>query len=312
MKTAKFTRLERRVEHIASRSARQQLMRVPWKRFHKAYEEYVRWQAFVLWARAIVELEGSAPRWLEVILRKRCPGFVEQVDRSEKSELLTLQLLPWVHNRAFGFAKQEGWLDALVFYGLRDARSIGSWEYWEHCENEWKKRRPTSLPTFAEWRRSALRWELHDNVTCARVTKAVEKYLDFEATLYWLRPLLCPTTRQLPRHVNLELSQECPSLLEFMDLHICGVYQRKSKAWQKLLSWGKSHLLGHAEDKMSVDIVLRQARFHPRHVRLAHYSAHWCKFWLGNTAVRYPSLRHWRREAESYIKDESQQRRSSG
>ena len=77
MKTAKFTKLEKRVGDIASRRARRQLMQVPWDRFHKAYEEYIRWQAFALWARAIVELEGSTPSWLKAIQRKRCPGFVE-------------------------------------------------------------------------------------------------------------------------------------------------------------------------------------------------------------------------------------------
>src|SRR5260370_684776 len=93
MKTAKFSKLERRVGQIASRRAHRQLMQVPWHRFHKAYEEYIRWQAFVLWARAVVESEGIAPSWLKAILRKRCPGFVEEVDRSNKTELLGLQLL---------------------------------------------------------------------------------------------------------------------------------------------------------------------------------------------------------------------------
>jgi len=52
MKTAKYSKLERRVGQITKRRARRQLMQVPWDRFHKAYEEYIRWQAFVLWARA--------------------------------------------------------------------------------------------------------------------------------------------------------------------------------------------------------------------------------------------------------------------
>jgi hypothetical protein len=94
---------------------------------YKAYDEYIRWQAFVVWARAILELEGSAPSWLEAILRKRCPGFMEEVARSNKPELLGLQLFPWVHNQVFAFAKEEGWLDALVFYGFRDTRSQGYW-----------------------------------------------------------------------------------------------------------------------------------------------------------------------------------------
>src|SRR6266566_8316036 len=103
MKRAKFTKLEKRVGHIASQRAHRQLMQVPWDRFHKAYEEYIRWQAFVLWARAVVESEGFAPSWLKAILRKRCPGLAEEAARSNKPELLGLKLLPWVHNQAFGF-----------------------------------------------------------------------------------------------------------------------------------------------------------------------------------------------------------------
>src|SRR5260370_17149046 len=98
MKTAKFTKLERRVGHIARRRARRQLMQVPWDRFHKAYEEYIRWQAFVLWARAVVESEGCAPPWLKTILRKRCPGFTEQEPRSTNPEPPRLPLLPWLPN----------------------------------------------------------------------------------------------------------------------------------------------------------------------------------------------------------------------
>src|SRR5260370_29180641 len=105
MKRAKFTKLERRVGHIASQRARRQLMQVPWDRFHKAYEEYIRWQAFVLWARAVVELEGSAPSWLEAILRKRCPGLAEEAARSSKPDMMGLALLPWVRNHAFGLAE---------------------------------------------------------------------------------------------------------------------------------------------------------------------------------------------------------------
>src|SRR5579863_8420555 len=139
----------------SSRRARRQLMRVPWDRFRIAYEEYIRWQGFVLWVRAIVETEGDVPSWLEAVLRRRCPGFLEQSACSKKKHPLDLQLRTWIDNQVFRSARDEGWLDALVFYGFRDARSQGNCAYWEHCESEWKKRRPTSFPTFAEWWRSA-------------------------------------------------------------------------------------------------------------------------------------------------------------
>jgi len=302
MKTVKFSKLERRVGHIASQRARRQLMQVPWDRFHKAYEEYIRWQAFVLWARAIVELEGSAPSWLDAILRKRSPGFAEEAARPRKPELLGIQLLSWVHNQAFGFAKQEGWLDALIFYGFRDTRSQGYWAYWEHCENEWKERRPALSPTFVQWRRSALNWKLQGDVSCALVTKAVEKYIDFEAIAYWLRPLLGVPTIQLPANVILELGQESPGLLEFVSREVSAANEGKSGSWQRLFSWGKDHVLTRAKSEGWLDRVLPQTEIHPRHVRLAKFSALCCKSWLENSELPYPSLRQWRRDAEGYVR----------
>jgi hypothetical protein len=302
MKTAKFSKLETKVGHSASRRASRQLMQIPWDRFHKAYEDYIRWQAFVLWARAVVELEGSTPSWLEAILRKRCPGFAEESTRLNKPELLGLQLLPWVHNQAFGFAKEEAWLDALVFYGFRDTRSQGYWTYWEHCESEWRKRRPASFPTFARWRRSALSWKLRGDVSCAAVAKAVEKYLDFEALVYWLRPLFRGAKVQLPPHVALELRQESPSFLEFVSRETSGAYEDKSRSWRRLFNWGKGHVLSQAKKEGWLDSVLRQARIHPLHIRMVDYAAFCCKSGLGNTALPYPSLRQWQRDMEGYVR----------
>ena len=302
MKTAKFTKLERRVGHFASRRARRQLMQVPWNRFHKAYEEYIRWQAFALWARAVVESEGFAPSWLKAILRKRCPGFAEEAARSNRPELLGLELLRWVQNRAFGHAKEEGWLDALVFYGFRDARSQGSWEYWGHCESEWKKRRPTSFPTFVEWRRSALNWKLHGNVRCAAVTKAVEKYIDFEAVVYWLHPLFQTAKVQLPARIALELGKECPGLLEFASGKISTAYENRPSSWRRMFNWGKDHVLSHSPKEGWLNFALRQVSIHPRHVRLLDYAALCRKSRLGNTTLPYPSLRQWQRDMEGYVR----------
>jgi hypothetical protein len=298
MKTAKFSKLERRVGHIAGQRARRELMRIPWDHFHKAYEEYIRWQAFVLWARAVVELEGSAPSWLEAILRKRCPGIAEE---SNKPELLGLQLLPWVHKQVFGFAKEEGWLDALAFYGFRDTRSQGYWAYWEHCDNDWKKQRPVAIPTFVQWSRSALSRKLQGDVSYAVLAKAVEKFIDYEALVYWLRPLYKGAKVQLPAHIALELRQESPSLLEFISRETSGAYGDKSKSWQRLFTWGKSHVLSHAKKEGWLDCVLRQARIHPRHVRLEDYAASWWKSRREKTGLPYPYLHQWQRDMEGYV-----------
>lgn len=59
------TKLERRVQGIARRRTTKQLMPVPWARFHKAYEEYLRWEALALWVRATQSHTGAKP-WKEI------------------------------------------------------------------------------------------------------------------------------------------------------------------------------------------------------------------------------------------------------
>jgi hypothetical protein len=287
---------------MASRRARRQLMRVPWGRFHTAYEEYIRWQGFVLWVRAVVETKGHVPSWLEEVLRKRCPGFLEQRVRSKKKHPLDLQLRIWIDNKIFRSAKDEGWLDALALYGFRDARSQGNCAYWEHCENGWKKRRPTSFPTFAEWWRSALAWKLHDDVSSAAVTDAVEKYIGRKAFVYWLRPLFQAPNVQLPTHVTVELGRKCPVLLEFLKTHTSAVHGNKSRSWPRLVNWSKDQGLERAKREGWLDCVLSQARIHPRHVRMADYALRCARPRLASPTSPHPSLGEWKRDAESYVR----------
>jgi hypothetical protein len=302
MTTEKFSKLESRVGQVASRRAHRQLMQVPWDRFHKAYEEYIQWQGFALWARATVESESYPSARLKVILREHCPGFAEEMDHSNKPEPLGLQLLSWVHNRAFGVSRQEGWLDALVFYGFRDIRSQGYWAYWEHCEKEWRRQRPTRFPDFPQWRRAALSWKLQGDLRCAAIAKAVEEYVDFEAIVYWLHPLFRVSSDELPTHVTRELKQECPGLLEFVNTYTRGTYLRKARNWQRLFNWGKEHVLWRAEKEGWLDIVLRQTHSHPLHVRLVDYTDLWSKSQRGYNILPYPSLRQWRKDAENYVR----------
>jgi len=287
---------------MASRRARRQLMCVPWGRFHIAYEEYIRWQGFALWVRAIVETEGHVPSWLEAVLRKRCPGFLEQRTRSNEKQALDLQLRTWIDSQIFRSAKDEGWLDALAFYGFRDARSQGNFAYWEHCENEWKKRRPTSFPTFAEWWRSALNWKIHGDVRCVSVTKAVEKYIDHQAFVYWLRPLFQAPKIQLPTHVVLELRKECPGLPEFVRTHTPAVQGDKSKRWSRLFNWGKDHFLSQPKKEGWHNCVLRQACIHPRHVRISDYALRCARSRLENPMSPHPPFAEWKRDAETYVR----------
>ena len=70
-------------------------------------------------------------------------------------------------------------------------------------------------------------------------TDAMDKYLDFEAFVYWLRPLFQTPKVRLPAHISMELGQECPGLLEFASREILAAYEDKSRSWQRLFNWAK-------------------------------------------------------------------------
>ena len=301
MKAPRFSPAELKVRAIASRRAKQQLSRVPWRRFRSAYEEYPRWQAFALWSRAVIATEGHAPSGLVKTLRARCPGFIEDEASSQEPGLLAFHLLEWVHNRRFGYAKRQGWLDALTFYGVRHPLSQGAWAYWEHCENEWDAKRPTSLPTFDKWWRAALQWELCDNTSCLAVARAVQKYLDWEALVLWLRPLF-DTSLTLPRHVVSELERRCPDVFKLDRSVARETRQARSSIWRRVMKWGKDHCLSQAKEEGWLDLLLEQVRSHPWHVRMRAYAAHWTKEWSRSRALPYPSFHQWEQAAERYVK----------
>jgi hypothetical protein len=301
MKAPRFSTAELKVRAIASRRANEQLLLVQWRRFRRAYEEYPRWQAFALWGRAVIATEGHAPSWFLATLRARCPGFIEDEASSQEPGLLAFHLLDWVHNQRFAYAKRQGWLDALTFYGVRHPRSRRAWAYWEHCENEWNTKRPTSLPTFNKWWRTALQWELCDRTSSLAVNRAVERYIDWEALVLWLRPLF-HTGLKLPPHVISELERRCPGICKFASSDACESRQQRSSILHRVINWGKDHCLEHAREEGWLDSLLEQVHSHPRHVRMQAYATHWTKEWSRSQPLPYPSYSQWGQAAEAYVK----------
>jgi len=158
------SKTERRLQEIARRRANRQLQRVSSERFSQARKEYLAWEAFSLWVRVIVEAEGRVPAQISGILQARLPGFLEherecREAHPKQASPLPLLLLEWIHDRVFAKAKEEGWLDALIFFSLRDPYSQRTWAYWEHCEDEWKRKRPASYPSLDEWLSAAESWK---------------------------------------------------------------------------------------------------------------------------------------------------------
>jgi hypothetical protein len=304
LKEPRFSNTELTVQALAKRRANAQLLCVPWRRFYRAYEEYPRWQAFALWSRSVMAAEGRPSSELLKALRVRCPGFVDDVASPRDPELLAFQLLEWVHNQRFGYAKRQGWLDALTFYGVRHPRSRVVWEYWEHCESEWNKKMPTSVPTFDKWWRATLRWDICDKTSSLEAARVVNSYLDWEALGFWLRPLF-RTGLVLPRHVTSEIECKFPSISKFEGSSSGENRQARSIMLRRVMKWGKDDCLSRANEAGWLDLLLEQVRLHPWHVRMQAYAKHFARERTRTPALPYPSFHQWERAAERFVKADS-------
>ena len=295
-------KLERRVGEIAHRRAKALLMRVTWERFQKAHEEYLLWEALARWIRTIVEAEGSAPSLLVTTLKKRCPSFIEKEAFGDEPRLLGFRFHEWIHNHIFGFAKREGWLDALMFYGVRDLRSQSTWAYCEHCEQEWERRRPASYPSFEQWLRLAMNYNLPQQRNVASLADTVERYVEWKIFDCWLEPLLISKI-ELPRRIAAELEQMCPEFLEASKSVSMTGREEQVKTQRHFMTWIENHFFSDVKKEDWFDLIPQQARMHPRCVRFAQYSKRWDKTWSQNATFIYPSFVQWRRAAENYVED---------
>jgi hypothetical protein len=225
-KTQSVSSVERRVETEVRRQAEQQARNVPWPILLESRKQYIDWEAFTLWVRAITEAEHQAPEWLCRTVKARCPSLAIQ-----QNEKLWKGLDRWKRQAIFAKPHREGWMRAVGFYAVRDIAYARNWAYWEHCEGFWSARRPPLYPSFEEWKAgsencpdevvdaSGLRPERKEMVKAARragrerLERAVETYIDIEALTGWLRPILCGRPA-LPASVIDEIKGRYP----FLDL----------------------------------------------------------------------------------------------
>lgn len=242
----------------------------------------------------------SVPSWLVEELEKRCPGFIEHGARFSDPKLIALHLLDWIHNREFGYARRQGWLGALTFYGVRHPLSDCAWAHWEQSETDWNRRQAERYPLFDEWWREALRKEIcHDN-SRLEVAKAVEAYIGWDALRLWLRPLFRSGV-VLPRRVASELHRRCPGVVGGANCGGLQKSQEKPGIWRRLTAWGRDHYLSEAEQGGWRGAFLERLRFHPRHVRLRAYGKHWAEDWSRRRSSHYPSFRQWQLQADLYV-----------
>ena len=159
------TKLEQSIEKMARRRATKQLLHVPWDRFRETCARYPRWLGFTLWTKAILAAEGHTPSWLIAELKTHFPDFSDNEALTVGSGLLDLRLREWIHTKVFREAKGDGWLDALIFFGVRDLRAQAVWAYGEHCESEWETKRPGMYPSFKKWWETARQYQFCEKAT---------------------------------------------------------------------------------------------------------------------------------------------------
>ena len=315
--------LERRVGQTARLTAEKEAARIPWPQLDEAREKYVDWEAFVLWVRAIEHAEGGFPEWLAKIVDKRCWGFSKSVekrspDHSDVPPVFWPHLERWVNERIFGEIWREGWMNAVGYYAARDLASLRNHAYWEYCEGQWKRSKPAAYPSFQEWRKASERCidqvldecqmreekrrliKLSRRVSPRTLRQAVDRYIEWEAFAYWARTALesgCP----LPASVERELKRRCPGFLEVgAAVSTANLKEEPHCRFDRMIKWIEDHEFAGAMKRRWFDVLLYQARLHPRHARVIDYWHDWEAEWEKHPSSKYPSFAQWKKAADRY------------
>jgi hypothetical protein len=302
------TRLSR-LHEINHRRAREKARKIRADTLAALIDRCIEWRAFVLWARAIVESNGSIPPQVASALEVRCPGFQPEAG-AEKEPEFWLRLCRWIDHNVFRQAKEEGWLIAVEYYASRDLRWEQLWRYWEHCDQQWQKRRPASYPLFEEWHHQAQGWgvlpptgkwaacESAAPVSPERLKKAVSDYVDWEAFAYWVRAVV-GGSRSMPRTVADLLEERCPGFLD----HLSGegvCLGDANTVWRRLIAWVDDRVFGSAKTEGWFEAVTFFARNSLHAERTVAYWAACDREWSRRRPTVLPDLDEWRRSAEAY------------
>ena len=291
-RTVRTSKAETCVSEMTRREADRHARRIPWPRLLEARQQYVEWNAFSLWARAIAEAEGCAPAWLVKVLEERCPGLLgpdRTYEITHQDPLLYRRVLEWFETNVLGQAKDEGWLRAVTFHAVRDPVFARDCAYSQYCHAQWKRQRPSAYPSFEEWRRASEHsadetldaFEMtEDKRQIIKVSRtlgpgpfaaAAAEYMEWEAFSYWLRSLL-ESDAKFPDTVAKELQCRCPGFLEWdQGLRTTLSLENYTRRWKVLLEWGKNRFFTKIQKKGWFEAVVSEARAHPRSARTIDY-----------------------------------------
>ena len=292
---------ELKASALATRQARRQLLRVSWNPFHKACEEYPRWQGLSLWTRAVVACHEQTPAEVLGTLRKHCPEFVESEAFVREPNLIGFRLLEWVHNTKFGDAKEQGWLDALTFYGVRHLRSRAVWDYWEHCESGPGRMFSIRFPPFDEWWQSAMEMKLCGDIRCREIGPAIQEFIELETMAMWLRPLVTADIRLTHGMVS-ELESRLRGVLWRSHALSSPESNSNPSNWLSVVRTAKKRWLKEAQGTGCLACFTELLQSHPRPIRLRAYARHCEQSRPRICLQRYPSFQDWRSAADHYFR----------
>jgi hypothetical protein len=307
-----------RVQRQAAEEAADLARRVPWRVLFEARNQYLEWQELYHWARSIMESEQDIPEWLARKLDEMCPGFLvaeRQLLKTHPEErfLAPVRLAEWIDENIFAFARQGGWLPAITYYAVREARYQRASACWSQSVEMWRKTKPAEYPSFDQWLAHAAQCddtahllpEIRKERECfklvepQRLADSVSRYIDWEAFAYWAR---APLEHEQPliSEVAQELDARCPGFTEFNAKEHTGDGQLP-RAWDRVMVWIRKHFFHDAMAEGWYDAIVISTRIHPRAIRTMEFADHCDEVWKGELPEPYPSFERWRRNADLYV-----------
>jgi hypothetical protein len=303
-----------RVQQKAQGQAFELARCVPWQVLQETRNQYLEWQEFYFWVRAIMETEGSIPVWLVTRLDEMCPGFTEAERQKATGHAKdvsrgTLLLEEWIERHVFGFAERGGWLPAVTYYAVRDPRYQRASVCWSESAQKWRATKPQEYPSLEQWLLEAARCdesarlepeirrqrECFKLVDSARLAEAVSSYMNWEALAYWSRAALHKDP-PLPETVIGELDARCPG---FLSREATGT--ARIDGWSRLMVWISDHFFEEAKEQGWYEAIVISARMHPRAIRTMEYADHCDECWKGGVPLPYPPFETWRKSADLYV-----------
>src|SRR5260370_22278078 len=107
-------------------------------------------------------------------------------------------------------------------------------------------------------------------------------------------------------HVNcLEVAAElrcrCPGFVEAFAHEKKLSFRSRAHSWDRLMTWIAGHFFRDAQNEGWFDVILTQARNHPRAIRTMEYADDCDEAGRLHAPKSYLSFQEWRKQADSYL-----------